>query len=432
MVQDPADPEVVVIGAGAAGIGAGLALASARVPFVILEAKDRIGGRAYTDTDSLGHLWDHGCHWFHSADRNVLRHLAERLGHSYREAPRAPLVNRYIGGKWINNPFEGDYVWELLAAIPEAARNGEDLPASVVLDEQHPWYPLIHHWITLMYSVEPSQVSTLDAARYEDTHINLPVRDGYGALIARLGAGLPIRTEVATRAVIAERERVRVETDAGTLTAKAAIIAVPARAIQMRSLTIRPEIGADLVQAYEDVPMGWYEKVGIAFDGNIFGEREIPYADIFDPVSPATRPLNFEIHPFGRPIAIAHMAGDLARDMAGAGEETMISFAVDTLVTAYGGDIRRKVVRSAVTRWSADPYINGGYSCARPGRADARKRFSDPIHDRVFLAGEYVHRSAMATAHGAYETGIAAATRAIRAAGLDAPEPDPLWIPGPR
>ncbi|MFL5260386.1 MAG: flavin monoamine oxidase family protein, partial [Hyphomicrobiales bacterium] len=310
--------------------------------------------------------------------------------------------------------------------------NGEDPPASAVLDERHPWYPLIHHWITLMYSVEPAEVSTLDAARYEDTHINLPVRDGYGALIAKLGAGLPIRTGTAVRTVTTERGRVVIETEAGTLTAKAAVIAVPARAIQMGRLTIRPEIAPDLVQAYEDVPMGWYEKVGIVFDRAISDPIEIPYADIFDPVSPETRPLNFEVHPFGRPIAIGHMAGDLARDLAGAGEQAMISFAIDTLAKAYGGDIRHKVVRSAVTRWSADPYINGGYSCARPGRADARKRFSDPIHDRVFLAGEYVHRSAMATAHGAYETGIAAATQAIRAAGLDAPEPDPLWIPGPR
>jgi monoamine oxidase len=431
MVQYPADPEVVVVGAGAAGIGAGLTLAHACVPFVILEAKDRIGGRAYSDTDSLGHLWDQGCHWFHSADRNVLRRLADRLGHGYASTARTPLVNRYVGGRWITNPFEGDYVWELLAAIPEASRNGEDLSASAVLDERHPWYPLIRHWTTLMYSVEPGEVSTLDAARYEDTHINLPVRDGYGALVAKLGAGLPIKTGVAVRTAATECGRVLIETEAGTLTAKAAVIAVPARVIQMQSLTIRPEIAPDLVQAYEDVPMGWYEKVGIGFDRVISDQIEIPYADIFDPVSPATRPLTFEIHPFGRPIAIAHMAGDLARDMAGAGEQAMISFAIDTLAKAYGGDIRRKVVRSAVTHWSADPYINGGYSCARPGRADARARFSDPVHDRLFLAGEYVHGSRMATAHGAYETGIAAATQAIRAAGREPPEPDPLWIPEP-
>src|SRR5437868_4949684 len=140
MVQYPSNPDIVVIGAGAAGIGAGVALTRARVPFIIIEAKDRVGGRAYTDTKSLGHLWDHGCHWFHSADRNVLRKLAERIGHGYRHRPRAPIVQRYLGGRWITNPFAGDFVWELLGAIAEAGENGRDVPASELLDSHHPWH----------------------------------------------------------------------------------------------------------------------------------------------------------------------------------------------------------------------------------------------------------------------------------------------------
>ena len=79
-------PAVVVVGAGAAGIGAGLALARSGVPYIILEASSRVGGRAFTDCDSLGSLFDHGCHWFHSADRNPLRVLADRLGHAYARA----------------------------------------------------------------------------------------------------------------------------------------------------------------------------------------------------------------------------------------------------------------------------------------------------------------------------------------------------------
>jgi monoamine oxidase len=62
MMAEGRDPEVVIVGAGATGIGAGLALLRLGVPFVILEAKDRTGGRAYSESSSLGHLWDHGCH----------------------------------------------------------------------------------------------------------------------------------------------------------------------------------------------------------------------------------------------------------------------------------------------------------------------------------------------------------------------------------
>ena len=75
MVQNP---DVVIVGAGAAGIGAGLALMRLGISHVILEAKQRVGGRAYSDTSSLGHLWDHGAHWLHSGDVNVMRFMAEK------------------------------------------------------------------------------------------------------------------------------------------------------------------------------------------------------------------------------------------------------------------------------------------------------------------------------------------------------------------
>ena len=84
-------PAVVVVGAGAAGIGAGLALARSGVPYIILgEASSRVVD-AFTDCDSLGSLFDHGCHWFHSADRNPLRVLADRLGHAYAGRTRATI-----------------------------------------------------------------------------------------------------------------------------------------------------------------------------------------------------------------------------------------------------------------------------------------------------------------------------------------------------
>jgi monoamine oxidase len=184
-----------------------------------------------------------------------------------------------------------------------------------------------------------------------------------------------------------------------------------------------------LARAFSDVPMGWYEKIAIAFDRPVFQGLEVSYADIFDPVSPDTQPLNFELHPFGRPISVTHIGGDLARDMEREGEPAMIAFALDTLIRAFGSGLRRHVVKAAATHWSSDPHINGAYSCAKPGHADARKLFAEPIHERILLAGEHVHQTAMATAHGAYESGIAAAHKALLVAGFPASAPDPLWLP---
>lgn len=412
MAGHPTNPDILVIGAGAAGIGAGRALARAKIPFLIIEAKDRIGGRAYTDTTSLGHLWDQGCHWFHSADKNILRKLAEEIGHKFLTRQRSATMKSFMNGAWTADRVREDFVWDKLREVAEAGKAGRDVAAAALLDRDHPWYPMARHWLNLMFSAEPEDISTLDAGNYEDTGINLAVEDGYGALIAKLAAGLPVGTQVAARKVTGRGQDVVVETDRGMITAKAVIVAAPARMLETGRLEIAG-MPPEIADAFGHVPMGHYEKIAIAFDGKVFEGFEMPYADIFDPVAPTTQPLNFELHPFGRPIAITHIAGHFARDMERQGEAAMIDFALAALVRAFGSDLRKRVKKASTTHWSSDIFINGAYSCAKPGHGDARKAFAAPIRERIFLAGEHVHATFQATAHGAFETGEKAAAKAL-------------------
>lgn len=427
MIQNP---DVVIVGAGAAGIGAGLALARLGVPHLILEAKQRVGGRAYSDTSSLGHLWDHGAHWLHSADVNIMRFMAEKLKHKFRpENPEVTSFRSFIGGKWKVSEFATDYVWTKLDEIVQAGRNGSDVSAESILDRSHAMYPLLRHWCQLMYSNDPRDISTADAANYSDSHVNLPVEDGYGALVARLSHGLPIRLGVTVKAIEVTGHRVRLETSSGTITAKACVLAVPSRIMELQRITIKPGLPAALERAFADVTMGYGEKVALGFDRKVFEGFEIPFADVFDPVAPETKPLNFELHPFGRPIAVAHVGGSVAKELAKAGPETMRGFAVETLVKAFGADIRQRIVASATTGWTMDEHIGGAYSGAAPGKAEARKAFSEPVYDRLFLAGEHVHRHYMATVHGAYDTGLDAAHKAAAALGFPVGQKAPLWLP---
>ncbi len=426
MVQNP---DIVIVGAGAAGIGAGLALTRLGISHVILEAKHRVGGRAYSETSSLGHRWDHGCHWFHSADKNVLRFMAEKIGHQFPSEPREGELQTFLDGQWKKSAIRHDYVWSLLGKIAEAGRNGEDVAAASLLDRGHPWYPMIHHWCQLMYSMDPENISTMDAGNYSDSGVNLPVQAGYGALIEKISHCLPIRLNTNVTSIKVIPKAVRVDTSSGIIDAKACIVAVPARVLETEKISFTPALPQHLKQAFQDIPMGWYEKVAFAFDSPVFKGFEVPFADIFDPVAPDTNPLNFELHPFGRPIAVTHFGGSLARNMAAQGEAAMKAFALDTLVKAFGTDVRKRVVASATTQWTVDPAIGGAYSCAKPGKAKARAVFSEPIHERVFLAGEHVHQHFMATAHGAYETGLDAAHRAAAVAGFSAGPKDPLWLP---
>lgn len=419
MLQYPTNPDVVVIGAGAAGIGAGRALAKTGIPFLIIEAKDRIGGRAFSESTSLGHLWDHGCHWLHSADKNVLRGLAEEIGHKFLTQSRQGTVKAFMNGTWRADRLREDFVWDILGEVAAAGRQGKDVPAASLLDPAHPWYPIVRHWLCLMYSAEPEDISTWDAGSYEDTGVNLAVEEGYGALIAKLARGLPIATKIAARRVTARGQGIAVETDQGTITAKAAVVAVPARMLETGKLIIA-DMPDEIAQAFQDVPMGYYEKIAIGFDGKVFDGFDVPYAEIFDPVAPATHPLFFELHPFGRPIGITHIAGRFARDLEREGEAGMVDFALAALVRAFGSDLRKRVKASTTTHWSSDVFIKGAYSCAKPGRGLSRKAFANPVGERIFLAGEHVHSSFHATAHGAFETGLLAAAKAIQVAAKGA------------
>lgn len=426
MNEFPSNPDVVIVGAGAAGIGASLTLARLGVPHIVLEAKDRVGGRAYSESKSLGHLWDHGCHWFHSADINVLRRVAEKIGHAFGHEHSGAIINTFIDGHWTPSTMREDYVWRMLEKVADAGKQGQDIAAATLLDPAHRFYPVARHWLKLMYSAEPEQISTRDAGNYNDTGINLPVRDGYGALLAKMSAGLPIKLGSAVTKIEVKSDSVEVSGDLGNLVAKAVILAVPARMLETCRISITPGMPDALHQAFQDVPMGWYEKIAIAFDAPVFGDWTGTYADI---VRDNAAPLNFELHPFGRPIAITHIAGDRARDMEKQGEGEMIAFAREALVDAFGSDIAARITKGATTHWSSDAHIGGAYACAKPGKAFSRRAFSEALHGRIFLAGEHVHQTFNATAHGAYETGLSAGIRASRLLGRPDIPDDPQWLP---
>lgn len=416
--------DVVVIGAGAAGIGAGRGLSQLGIKHVILEAKQRVGGRAFSDTSSLGWLWDHGCHWLHSADINVLRGMADKLGHDYVRQPSRFCHHSFLNGQWLTENMEEAFVWNTLGRIAEAGRSGPDVSAASLLDSSHPQQAQARHWCELMYSQDPEDVSVGDAGAYRDTGLNLGVGDGYGALIAKLAAGLPVHLNTAASLVRVTAAGVEVETSAGTLTAKACIVAVSARILETGRLRFEPGLASSITEAVTYIPMGYYEKIALSFNRQVF---DIRHADVCD-VADGSTPINFELHPHGRLIAIGHIAGTAARELAEQGKAAMLDFGTNALVAAFGADIRKEVAGGAVTSWTDDPWIGGAYSCAKPGMAHLRENFGEAIAGRVFLAGEHVHRHFMATAHGAYETGLAAAAKAARVIGHADPVIDPLWL----
>jgi len=418
------DPQVVIVGAGAAGVGAGLALKRLGVPFLIIEAKDRVGGRAFSESTSLGHLWDHGCHWFHSADQNPLRQIAERIGHGYSPQQDGLTAPMFADGRWDMQSDVRLKVWDYLERV---ATSGRDVAASEFIEDGDPLKPVLRHWLKLVTSAEPEEVSSLDYGRYEDTHVNLRVRDGYGALIARLAASLPIRLNCPAGWIAQAGNRMRVETPEGIIAADAVIVTASVNVLNSGAIRFTPGLPPDFADALASVPCGTYEKMAVAVNDQTFSEFGLAGCEIVDPQG--SEPLNVEIGPFGRPIAIGHIAGHFARDMAAEDEAARIDFFIEKLAGAFGSSIRGKITARATTGWTRDPFIRGGYAAARPGKAAARDAMIEADLAPLYFAGEAFHPSANATAHGAYLSGQDAALRAARHIGCDAKTAEPLWLP---
>jgi monoamine oxidase len=112
--------------------------------------------------------------------------------------------------------------------------------------------------------------------------------------------------------------------------------------------------------------------------------------------------------------------------MESAGEAAMIGFTMEALARAFGSGVRRRFLRGSTTHWTSDSFIGGAHTAARPGCANLRRQFLEPLHDRVFVAGEHASLDATTT-HGAYLSGIRAAAQAAHKSGsLEIVQPDVL------
>lgn len=419
-----AQHEVIVIGAGAAGLAAGARLHRAGIDVLVVEAAARTGGRAFTDTATFGVAWDRGCHWLHSASVNPLRAAADELGLAYLARGNRQARATHLGERWADEA-EREAIWRAIdggfAAIHQAGDEGRDIAASEVIDASSPWIRLIRHWATLMTATEVERVSTLDYAAYSDTAENYPVEKGYGALIqavaVRTAPDLPVVTGCPVSSVDWSGAGVALETPRGTLKAQLAIVAVPTSIVARGGLRFAPLLPSELAEAFEALPLGAAEKVAFLFDRDVFGVEPTTYVDTLDLAHPDRKPINFVLNPFGAPMAVGQLGGDNAARLVAAGPAAMRDFGLAALKDAFGADIATQVVGVATTGWVADPLIGGAYSCALPGLAHMRTRLAgsnaEPLGERILFAGEAVSAHAYSTAHGAHESGLTAADAAF-------------------
>jgi monoamine oxidase len=404
------DADVVVIGAGAAGVAAARRLADARIHVVVIEARDRVGGRGWT-REMSGFPLDFGCGWLHSADVNEWSRIARTLGFEIDPTPPP------WGRRALEAGFTAADQAEFWAArgrfetrLEAAAKSGIDRPASELLESGDRWNSLLDAMSTYINGVELDRLSVIDFDRYEDTGTNWRVVRGYGTLIAVHAAGLDIRQNCPATLVHHSGRRLRIETAQGTITADAAVVAVPSSMLACEMLRFSPDL-PDKHAAADALPLGLADKLFLAIDDPDAFPAETRLVGATDRAATAM----YHLRPFGRPMIEGYFGGRLARELEGEGEDGFARFAIDQIAERLGNDVRRHLRLIAASRWAHDPFARGSYSYARVGHADARAVLAAPVDDRLFFAGEACSRHDFSTAHGAYRTGVNAAEQVLNA-----------------
>jgi monoamine oxidase len=403
-----ADVDAVIIGAGAAGIGAARELTRLGLSWRMIEARQRIGGRAFTDT-SLGAPFDAGAEMIHFAERNPWTEIAREAGVSLDSGGRFGGWQVYANGRPLG-VLERTRRWqafrEMEARQARVAASGRDMSlADAVADMDADQREIARSGLLLVLGEDGERISIIDNQSLWSGS-DLLADGGYGALVARHGHGLPVALATPAERIRWGGAGVEVETPSGTIRARTAIITVSVGVLKAGRIRFEPELPAVTRDALAGIGMGALTKIALALDPAGIGVTE---GTVLMDAGRAAEMMMIEMLPRGRPLAVAIFGGDFARRIVEAGEAAAVEHLRATLVSMLGTDVRPALGQGRLAGWWRDPHALGAYSVCRPGQAAARAALARPVGDRLWFAGEATGGGGAMTVGGATLAGRQAA-----------------------
>lgn len=416
------DAEVVVIGAGAAGIAAARRIAGASRKVVVIEAASSIGGRCVTDMSAFDVPFDRGARWLYNPDSSPIAKLARGVGMDMLPAPRGQRIR--IGRRNARAGESEDFLTNLVRAnraIGDAVRGKADMPAAAGLPKDLGVWAGTTDFVlgTQPTGRDLKDLSALDLVSMAQRDGPLACRQGLGTLIAKLSEGLPVVLSTPVTRIAWSGKDAQIETSVGTITAKAVIMTASTNALLSGKIKFAPELPKRQQEAASKLLLGSYDHIALELPGNPLG---LSRDDIVIEQS-ADRATGFLLANLGgSSLCQVDVAGSFGTELSARGEAAMVAFASEWLTKLFGSDVKTIAKRTTATRWNDMPYVFGAMSAASPGGQGARKVLMEPMGSVIF-AGDAVHETQWGTVGGAWESGERAADAALRKIGAlkDAP-----------
>jgi monoamine oxidase len=429
----PRDADIVVIGAGAAGVAAARRVMAANRRVIVVEAAGQIGGRCLTDTATFEVPFDRGARWMHNPDTNPMIRLARNAGLDISAAPPGQKIR--IGRRNARAGETEEFLAALVRAnraIDDASRGRVDVScASVLPKDLGDWAGTAEFVLGANATGKDlKDISAMDKARAQERNAAIACRQGLGTLIAKLGEQVPLTLSTPASRISWSNRDVTVETPAGKIAARAAVITVSSNVLTAGNIRFTPDIPKRQLDAAAKLGLGSYDHIALQLAGNPLG---LARDEIIIEQSNSMRTALLFANMGSSSLCSIDVAGSFGRDLSAQGEKAMIAFAVEWLTKLFGSEAGSAVKKSSATRWNAAPFVLGAMSAAIPGGQPSRRVLSEPI-GCMFLAGEATHETLWGTVDGAWESGERAAEAALRRIGaLRDPEPAvPARVPKQR
>ena len=390
--------EVIVVGAGAAGLAAADALARAGVSVLVLEARDRIGGRCDTRRmPGLAVPVELGAEFLHGGPAATLDLLA-RAGIPGVDSTRTQRV------LWRGSLREANAFVEAKKAMQGAVFRRDMSFAEHLARRRLPALTktLARMMVQGFDAADPAVVSARDIADEWKSALGasqMRPQGGYQPLVATLAKDLDIRLRSPVREVRWRKGRVEIE----GFRARQAVITLPLGVLQAGAARFDPPLGKE--EALTMLASGPVIRVAMRFREAFWEKRHPGVAFYHSPAAPF--PTFWTPLPMHAPLLTAWAGGPKAAALTGLPQKELVKHALASVRTVFPR--MASLEDHLVQDWQADRYARGGYSYLRAGGKGAREALRRPLRRTLYFAGEATDSEEAGTVAGALRSGIRAA-----------------------
>jgi len=414
------NPDVIVIGAGSAGLAATNYLQQNGKTVICIEADNHIGGRVYTDNSIFGVPYDTGAHWIEAGKKNPYRIYGEKNKNELNVYPEGQEKYAfYDGGKRLKWPADKE-MWKVYDAAEAAIKKTrKDIaPMEVMPNKSSEYFDTAH--LIIGPWVMAKDFSNYSCKDYNDAEwgsgLEWHCEQGYGALVAHRWKNIPVKLNTVAKKIKWGGEGIQVETNNGTISAKACVVTVSTGVLDAKKIKFTPDLPPEKYESFSGISMGIYNHITLQFKKNFFDIKEKDsylYYKIKSQNAPSPKGFVGFLNMSGSNLSYFDTGGEFARELEKEGEQASIDFVLTELRTIFGSKVDKNLIKGHTTKWASNPLTLGSYATAEPGKAHLREVLRQSVGDRIFFAGEATAKD-WASVEGAYSSGETAAKEILK------------------